>query len=113
MRAAAPTAQRVQNSVQLRVMRGAHLHRPAVRVVRVDVMVVDQATAGARCVVEQDVNDAVVAGQLAPRTGVVDRSVNHAASLASTVAVDAASMEVVVAGAAQPQQVLRHVAAAV
>jgi hypothetical protein len=64
--------------VHLRVMTVTHLNRPRTRIVGVDVMVVDQPSARAGGVTEQNMDDALSAREFAPPLGVVDRSF-HAA----------------------------------
>lgn len=71
----------VQEGVQLRMVGGAHLHRPRPWVGRVDVVAVNGPAAAAGGVPEEELNDAAGARQLAPRGGVVYAS--HKTSLSA------------------------------
>ena len=84
-------------------------------IVGLDVVVVDQPVAGADGTAQELMGDAVVARKVAPRRGVVDRSVSHATSrtpILEVVTADTASVNIVMAGAAEPQQVPPDVVAA-
>lgn len=64
-------AHRVQEGVQLRVVDGAHLHRPRAGIGRVYVVAVDGPAAAAGGVPEEDLNDAIGAREGSPRLRVV------------------------------------------
>ena len=68
--------ERAQDCVDLRMVRGAHLHRARVRVLGVYVVVMDQAGADAHGLPEEEANGAVVARELAPSLSEVDRSLH-------------------------------------
>ena len=60
------------------MMRRTHLDGSGVRILRVDVVVVDQPGAGASGGVEEFANDAVVARQIPPPLLIVNRSLHQA-----------------------------------
>jgi hypothetical protein len=98
--------------MQLRVVAGAHLQRPRVRIVGVDVVVMDLPGARASRTAQQQVDGAVATREFAPRLGVVNRSVFHAASLAQTLRYAVDTMGGVVTNATQPLQIVERVRAA-
>jgi hypothetical protein len=71
MAAALRLPDRVQQGVQLRMMRRAHLHRAGARVGGVYVVAVNRASARAGGVPEEELNRAVCAWKGPPRGGVV------------------------------------------
>lgn len=101
--AAAGLLKPVQQRVDLRVMVRAHLHRPAERILWVDVVAVNPAGAGRGCVTEEALDNAPGAGQAPPRGSVVH--VAHAYSPQGTLQ----TVGDVMTGHAKPTAVFRGV----
>ena len=88
-----------------------YLDGSGVRVLWVDVVAVDQPTAGAGGIPKQMLNDALGARKLAPPLGVVDRSV-HDRSLPITVPIHSASVQIIMARPTEPAAVHGHITTA-